>query len=64
MSWILALVGALLGGFAAAADDVAWGVLGGTLVGALLGQASRLRARVGVLEKRLNHLESLNRNAA
>ena len=64
MSWILALVGALLGGFAAAADDVVWGVLGGTLVGALLGQASRLRARVGVLEKRLNHLESLYRNAA
>jgi len=57
MSWILGLVGALLGALFAAADETFFGLVAGALVGALLGQASHLRRRVGELEARLAGLE-------
>jgi uncharacterized membrane protein len=57
MSWILGLVGALLGALFAAADDTFFGLVAGALVGALLGQASRLRGRVSALEARLAQFE-------
>jgi uncharacterized membrane protein len=58
MSWILGLVGALLGALFAAADETFFGLVAGALVGALLGQASRLRGRVSQLEARLADIES------
>ena len=61
MSWILGLLGAVLGLAMAEADDGFFGLVAGTLLGVLLGQALRLRRRVGDLEQRLARVEVLAR---
>ncbi|PZO11068.1 MAG: hypothetical protein DCF27_01575, partial [Lysobacteraceae bacterium] len=61
MSWILGLLGAVLGLAMAEADDGFFGLVAGTLLGVLLGQAIRLRQRVGDLEQRLARTEMLAR---
>ena len=61
MSWILGFVGALLGLAMAETDEGFFGLVMGSLVGALLGQAIRLRRRVGDLEQRLARVEVLGR---
>lgn len=58
MSWILGLLGAVLGLAMAETDDGFFGLVAGTLVGALLGQAQRLRRRVAELEQRLGRVEA------
>jgi len=62
MSWILGLLGAVLGLAMAEADDGFFGLVAGTLLGVLLGQALRLRQRVGDLEQRLARTEMLARH--
>lgn len=61
MSWILGLLGAVLGLAMAETDDGFFGLVAGTLLGVLLGQALRLRGRVGDLEQRLARVEVLAR---
>ena len=58
MSWILGLLGAVLGLAMAETDDGFFGLVAGTLLGVLLGQALRLRRRVGDLEQRLARVET------
>ena len=61
MSWILGLLGAVLGAFMADTDDAFFGLVAGALLGVLLAQAMRLRRRVGDLEQRLARVEVLAR---
>jgi uncharacterized membrane protein len=61
MGWILGLLGAVLGAFIADTDDAFFGLVAGTLLGVLLGQALRLRGRVGELEQRLARVEVMTR---
>lgn len=61
MSWILGLLGAVLGLAMAETDDGFFGLVAGTLLGALLGQAMGLRQRVGALEQRLARVEAQTR---
>jgi uncharacterized membrane protein len=53
MSWILGVLGAVLGLAMAEADEGFFGLVGGALLGVLLAQALSLRSRVTALEARL-----------
>ncbi|MFY2764587.1 DUF2339 domain-containing protein [Arenimonas sp. MALMAid1274] len=64
MSWVLGLLGAVLGAIVAGVHAAFFGFVGGGLIGALLGQASGLRRRVGELEQRLARVEALARRPA
>lgn len=58
MSWILGLLGAVLGLATAESNDGFFGLVAGALLGVLLAQALRLRGRVGDLEQRLANVEA------
>ncbi|HEX4854674.1 DUF2339 domain-containing protein [Arenimonas sp.] len=61
MSWILGLVGALLGLIIADATREGFGLVAGALLGALLGMAWHARRRITALEQRLAKVEALAR---
>lgn len=64
MSWILGIVGAVLGAIFGAADEVALGLFGGAAVGAALGQAFTLRRGQRDLDARLARIEDALRKRA
>ncbi|WP_460457940.1 DUF2339 domain-containing protein [Arenimonas alkanexedens] len=61
MTWILGLLGAVLGLAMAEVDEGFFGLVSGSLLGVLLGLAVRLRQRVDALEQRLAKAEMLGR---
>lgn len=58
---MLGFLGAFLGAIVAGVSEAFFGFVAGGLIGALLGQASRLRGRIGDLEQRLARVEVLAR---
>ena len=64
MSWILGLLGAVLGAVMADASEELFGFVAGALLGALLGLVSSLRGRLAGMEQRLARVEALSRRAA
>ncbi|MCX7032866.1 MAG: DUF2339 domain-containing protein [Arenimonas sp.] len=63
MSWILGLLGAVLGLAMAEADEGFFGLVAGALLGALLGLALGMRRRMADLEQRLARVETLSRRS-
>ncbi|MDZ4047243.1 MAG: hypothetical protein U1E00_02715, partial [Pseudoxanthomonas sp.] len=61
MSWILGVVGAVLGLLIADGSREGFGLIAGALIGALLGMALRSRRRIFDLEERLARVEMLGR---
>ena len=59
MSWVLGVLGALLGAATADASRIFFGLAAGALIGVLLGRALRLGGRVADLETRLARMEAL-----
>ncbi|MBI2397212.1 MAG: DUF2339 domain-containing protein [Xanthomonadales bacterium] len=64
MAWLLAVIGLILGVACAEAGKWALGAFGGALVGALAGAWIALRARVEMLESRLQTLQATQRAEA
>lgn len=64
MSWILAIIGAVLGAGFGEADNTLLGLVSGAAIGALLGQLHSLRQRVDDLDAQLARIEDAMRRAA
>lgn len=64
MSWILAILGAVLGLAFGAADETVLGLFAGATIGALLGQVARLRGRLADMDQRLARIEDAIRRRA
>ena len=64
MSWILAIIGAVLGAGFGETDNTLLGLVSGATIGALLGQLHALRQRVDGLDAQLARIEDAMRPRA